>query len=248
MSEHQTRFKDADWFDPSYNVTVGGAGSIGSWLLLFLSRIGFNIYLYEMDNVETHNIGGQLYGESDVGDPKQSAIRRRVKELAMSNSITSMGKYEEDNIVTPICFSCFDNMKARKDMFYKWGKSLQNLDEESLPLFIDGRLTAESFRMYIVTPQRTEAYKETLFDDSDIESLPCSFKSTSHIAAMLASHMTTGLTNAITNHKHGDIRDIPFETKFEASLFLYEQQFESELPHVEYEQTETKKKEEEHVV
>jgi len=226
MNEHRIRFQDAIWYDPDYVVTVGGAGSIGSWLLLFLSRIGYDIYLYEMDRVEGHNIGGQLYGRGDIGSTKQEAIRKRIENLAMHKQIEALGKFEQNNIVTPICFSCFDNMKARKDMFAKWVETVADRDE--LSVFIDGRLTAESFQMYIVTQDRIDAYEETLFDDDDIEELPCSYKSTSHIAAMLASQMTTGLTNAIANDKHGDIRDIPFQTKFEASLYLYEQLFEPE--------------------
>lgn len=226
--EHRTRFQDADWYDPEYEITVGGAGSIGSWLLLFLSRIGYTIYLYEMDRVEALNIGGQLYGQSDIGSTKQEAIRKRMEDLAMHDQIESVGKYEQGSFVTPITFSCFDNMQARSLMFEKWKGSII---EDGINLFVDGRLTAESFQMYIVTPERIQAYEETLFDDEEVEDLPCSYKSTSHVAAMLASQMTTALTNAIVVDKIGDIRDLPFETRYEASMYLYEQKMkpESEL-------------------
>lgn len=225
MPDHRTRFQDAQWYDPDYEITVGGAGSIGSWLLLFLARIGYTIYLYEMDRVEAHNIGGQLYGQDDIGATKQESIRRRLQDLAMHQQVESVGKYEAGSFVTPISFSCFDNMEARQLMFEKWKESIV---EDQLNLFVDGRLTAESFQMYIVTPERIDAYEETLFEDDDIEDLPCSYKSTSHVAAMLASHMTTALTNAISIEKMGPVRDIPFETRYEASMYLYEQQFEPE--------------------
>lgn len=227
--EHRIRFQDANWYDPEYSITVGGAGSIGSWLLLFLSRIGYTIYLYEMDTVEANNIGGQLYGKSNIGSTKQDAIRRRMEDLAMHDSIESLGKYEAGSLVTPICFSCFDNMEARTLMFEKW-KSVISEEEnsEELKLLVDGRLTAESFQMYIITPDRIDAFEETLFSDDEVEDLPCSYKSTSHVASMLASQMTTALTNAITNEKIGDVRDLPFATRYEASLFLYEQKLNLE--------------------
>jgi len=227
--EHHVRFQDADWYDPNYEITVGGAGSIGSWLLLFLSRIGYSIFLYEMDRVEFSNIGGQLYGQKDVGKTKQEAIRQTISEFAIHEEIESMGRYEADNIVTPICFSCFDNMEARKLMFEKWVSEISNMDDTNIKVFVDGRLTAESFQMYIVTPDRIDGYRETLFDDDEVEDLPCSYKSTSHIAAMLASQMTTALTNAVVRFIHGDVRDLPFETRYEASMYLYEQKFEPEI-------------------
>jgi len=225
QEEHRIRFRDANWYNPDFEVTVGGAGSIGSWLLLFLARIGYSIYLYEMDRVEASNIGGQLYGKNDVGNTKQESIRNHISNFAMHESIESMGKYEEGGVVTNIVFTCFDNMQARRNMFEKWKA---DIDNNELCLFVDGRLTAESFQMYIVTPERTDAYEETLFEDDEIEDLPCSYKSTSHIAAMLASQMTNAFTNALTNYMHGNIREVPFETRYEASLFMYEQKFEPE--------------------
>lgn len=224
--EHRLRFKDAQWSNPNFKVTVGGAGSIGSWLLLFLSRIGYPIYLYEMDTVEVSNMGGQLYGKNDIGSTKQESIRNHLYNFAMYDEIESMGKYESESFVTPIVFTCFDNMKSRKEMFEKWKKTIK---EDELCLFVDGRLTAESFQMYIVTPERIKGYEKTLFEDKEIPDLPCSYKSTSHIAAMLASQMTTAMTNAVTNFLFGNIRDIPFETKYEASLFMYEQEFEPKI-------------------
>lgn len=221
--QHRIRFSDADWYNTDFDVTVGGAGSIGSWLLLFLSRIGYSIYLYEMDIVDETNMGGQFYSKDDFGKTKQESIRAAIAKYALHQDIESMGEYKPGSMVSNIVFSCFDNMEARKNMFEQWKESH---DSEDISVFVDGRLTAESFQMYIVTPERIEAYEKTLFDDGDIEDLPCSYKSTSHIAAMLASQMTNAMTNAVSNYIAGfDIRDLPFETRYEASMYLYEQKF-----------------------
>ena len=50
--EHSSRFKDAPWFPKEEtNVIVGGAGGIGSWLTLMLSRAGFFPIVYDFDRL-----------------------------------------------------------------------------------------------------------------------------------------------------------------------------------------------------
>ncbi len=42
MNPQHNRFKDAPWYaKEDVNVLIGGAGGIGSWLTLFLSRANF---------------------------------------------------------------------------------------------------------------------------------------------------------------------------------------------------------------
>lgn len=54
-----TRFKGADWFSWLYRrpVLLGGAGGIGSWVSMFLSRLGCHIYIYDFDIFERINLG-----------------------------------------------------------------------------------------------------------------------------------------------------------------------------------------------
>ena len=71
MNEHYNRFKEAPWFLSvpeeekaviHYStINIGGAGGIGSWTALFLSRAGFYTYVQDFDTIETHNIGGQFF-------------------------------------------------------------------------------------------------------------------------------------------------------------------------------------------
>ncbi len=67
----KSRFRDADWFEKADTlktpIVIGGAGGIGSWLVLFLSRILNNctdLYLFDFDSVEEVNIGKSPYNES----------------------------------------------------------------------------------------------------------------------------------------------------------------------------------------
>lgn len=209
------RFKEAPWFNPKMKVTVGGLGSIGSWLTLMLGRLINDIYVYDFDRVEENNLGGQFYGQGNIGEEKEQATKKIAGSLNPNVAIHRRGKFEEGSPVTDICFACFDNMEARRHMFDSWAT-------REGTLFIDGRLTAEQFWVYTVTPDRIEEYVEGyLLEDEDFDDLPCSYKSTTHVSAMLASSMTVAFTNYLHNQIVEDIRDLPFETSFIATMNMY---------------------------
>jgi hypothetical protein len=69
--------------------------------------------------------------------------------------------------------------------------------------------------VYIVQKGQEDAYRETLFADSEVAEAPCSFKSTSHCGALIGSLMISGLNNYLANKTQGnDDRWIPFKTDF----------------------------------
>jgi molybdopterin/thiamine biosynthesis adenylyltransferase len=60
-------------------LTICGAGALGSHLADNLARQGFrDLRVIDRDRVEEHNIGTQLYGESDVGAWKVEVLRQRL--------------------------------------------------------------------------------------------------------------------------------------------------------------------------
>jgi molybdopterin/thiamine biosynthesis adenylyltransferase len=60
-------------------LTICGAGALGSQLADNLSRQGFRqLRVIDRDRVEEHNVGTQLYGESDVGAWKVEVLRQRL--------------------------------------------------------------------------------------------------------------------------------------------------------------------------
>ena len=63
----------------SVPITLCGAGSLGSLLADNLARQGFRQWrVIDRDRVEEHNVGTQLYGESEVGAWKVEALRGRL--------------------------------------------------------------------------------------------------------------------------------------------------------------------------
>jgi molybdopterin-synthase adenylyltransferase len=63
----------------SVPIALCGAGALGSLLADNLARQGFRLQkVIDRDRVEEHNVGTQLYGESEVGAWKVEALRNRL--------------------------------------------------------------------------------------------------------------------------------------------------------------------------
>jgi len=216
------RFKDLDWFsNDNESVVVGGAGGISSWTTLFLTRAGFNPIVYDFDRIEPHNLGGQLYRGLDINKFKTEALSNIIEEFAGTTISTFNTEFNHNAMTHTFMISGFDNMKARKHMFEVWQKSIPN--SMVTPLFIDGRLEAESFQIFCVKPHNIEQYKQHLFSDDEVEDAPCTRKQTSHTASMIASHIVAFFTNHISNIKNREfIREVPFYYEYNIPMNLTE--------------------------
>jgi molybdopterin/thiamine biosynthesis adenylyltransferase len=214
---NHVRFSDLMWYDPKFlEIAIGGVGGIGSWFATLVSRIGFkSMYLFDMDEIDTTNLGGQLYSADQVGQRKVDAVAHNITQFS-SETVNRMDKYTEESAILPVMVSCFDNMEARKLFFESWCL------DPNRKIFIDGRMVAESFQIFTVLPGQEDRYRETLFEDSEVQEQPCSAKATSHCGAMIGSMMVSILTNYMSNHKlKADIREVPFKVEFEIPLLTY---------------------------
>lgn len=211
MERENLRFQGLDWYsqDNAPVVVVGGAGGIGSWLSFFLARANFNVTLADFDTVEEHNIGGQLFKRNQIGRYKAETVGRNVSEFSTNTINAQIVKITEETATHEFMFSAFDNMDARRAMFKVWKRSWNSMNR---PIFIDGRLNAEQFQIFCVTPENADVYERIhLFNDSEVEDAPCSAQQTTHTAAMIAGHMVGFFTNHITNiNLRDEVREIPF--------------------------------------
>jgi molybdopterin/thiamine biosynthesis adenylyltransferase len=229
------RFSDAIWYKPNAVefITVGGVGGIGSWLSLMLSRAGYVLVVHDQDTVDQTNMGGQLYPQSAIGKAKTTVISDLCRQFGATQAPYCAGPITEiQEPVALVSFSCFDSMKARKQLFEHWQAVVQNTADGSKKLptvFIDGRMLAESGQIYVVTPDKAEAYKTQLFDDKEVQEQPCSMKATSHCGAHIASMMVAVFTNYMSNFLTGeDIREVPFKIEFELPLLMHTTKTEKE--------------------
>lgn len=211
------RFKGLIWADAvkSKHCLIIGLGGIGSWLSLSLSRTGTNIYVMDNDCIEEHNIGGQFYGLSYVNMPKTDATKSNIEIYSGQIITTFQERYtKESDIISNYCFSAFDNMEGRKNLFENWVKHCETLNNKEDALFVDGRLNAEKYWIYTVryNQEDIEKYRKELFDDSEIEDLPCTEKATTYSALGIASQMTSSFINHISNLEAGfELRNINFK-------------------------------------
>jgi tRNA A37 threonylcarbamoyladenosine dehydratase len=134
---NKDRFKDAVWAKKSELVLIGGAGGIGSWLALLLARIGHQIYIYDFDNYEILNMGGQFVNKTSIGMSKVAALYNLIEEFSGASINTYNEPYTENSPSTQYVFSAFDNMKARKIMFENWFNYNKSKKNDNA-LFIDG--------------------------------------------------------------------------------------------------------------
>lgn len=232
--DREVRFKDADWFDVfrERSIVLGGVGGIGSWLSLFLARANpKNLSMFDDDNVDIGNLGGQFFANSQIGEHKVLAAQQAIEgftDMGTGKTIMNL-RYEKGGLSdVPLrdlgaVFVGFDNMKARAEMFYDWEDICDRLFPRENSIFIDGRMLAEGYQIFAIGQHDRDArilYKEIfLKNDSEIEDLPCTLRATSHAAASLAANMMGIYTNHLSNIVLGDnIREVPFFYDFDIGL------------------------------
>jgi hypothetical protein len=224
MEEIRKRFSDIDWANKvkDLNILIVGAGGIGSWTTLLLSRAGFNsITVIDDDTVELVNLGGQFYSLEDVGTPKVFALNESTKLYSDYELKCFIDRFEfnefimKPNIIMQsydIIISAFDNMDGRKQLFSAW----KNIGKKE-SVFIDGRLLAEVFQILTIEKSNESNIKkyedEYLFNDSDVEEVACTSKATSYYGAGIAFEINKKIISWIRNTYLEGVDDLPFEIK-----------------------------------
>ena len=233
IDETTSRFSGAIWYEEiqKQTVTLAGIGGIGSYVGFLLSRLKPNrLIIYDPDRVETVNMSGQLYGQTDVGHYKCAALADMVMNYANYCGIVSLDQRFEDNSeATDIMICGFDNMTARRTFYEKWKQKVLSYpagsDNRKKCLFIDGRLAAEEFQVLSIQgddERAMAAYEDKwLFSDAEAEETICSYKQTTFMANMIASVMVNVFVNFIANQCGPIIdRDVPFFISYDASTMF----------------------------
>jgi molybdopterin/thiamine biosynthesis adenylyltransferase len=226
--ERNTRFKDAPWIlKEDIQVVIGGAGGISSWTALFLSRAlekKVQLFIYDFDKIEIQNLGGQFFKDSQIKKFKVDSLKENIQEYSVNHITAMKEKYDSNSLRTYYNIAGFDNMTARYDMFTNW-MSVCEEDTGSLitPLFIDGRLLAEQIQIFCVTPENKEDYKRFLYKENEVEDASCTFKQTTHIAAIMGGLITTFFLNHIANcYEKNCSRAVPFQYQYLLPINLME--------------------------
>lgn len=230
QNNQYNRFSAAPWFENIQKpkpIMILGAGMVGSWLSLFLTRAGASLIVVDVDTVEDLNLAGQLYGPKQVGKPKVTALKEVLESLNNSVICTTINQKvtesEKDQWFQylPHCSVVivgFDNLPTRKIVYDKWCKVGA---KESL--FLDMRASMEQGNILTVRKGDKEdeaAYESSFFPESEAVSEPCSAKATSHCGAFIASTAMSILTNWFTDQ--GTFRQVPKRVDFFLPILNFE--------------------------
>ena len=227
VDEATSRFSSAIWYEKIQEKTIiiAGIGGIGSYVVFLLARMKpTSLFIYDNDIVEAANMSGQLYGQSDIGLAKVTALANMVRNYADYSGVFAVPeRFTSECEPTDIMICGFDNMTARRVFFTKWVEHVHSKPEEERAncLFIDGRLAAEEFQVLCIKGDDSfniDRYqKEYLFTDAEADETICSYKQTTFCANMIASYMVNLFVNFCANQCEPLInRDLPFLTTYNA--------------------------------
>jgi molybdopterin/thiamine biosynthesis adenylyltransferase len=165
-----------------------GCGGIGAGTALVLAKMGVRfLTLYDGDSIDEVNLATQFHRLSDVGNTKAEAVQHMCQDFADDTSMIGYSRRitPADCLVSPIVISAVDSIQARKDI---WA-AVQN---GSVRWYIDARMAAEEFQMYLVDMETDRSwYDGKLSDESDETALneACTAKATIFTASLAAGHI-----------------------------------------------------------
>jgi threonine dehydrogenase-like Zn-dependent dehydrogenase len=195
-------------------VCIVGAGSIGSFTALALTKMGIqHLALWDRDVVELHNISNQFYTRDAIDTPKVIAVLNECKRYTPSeidiecfnNFYDGQGMERYDVVI-----ALTDNIEGRKAAFEASQKSPKT------QLFVDGRMGAELFRSFAFNPHDSTLSTEYFNDYIDgvvNEELPCTARSIIYNVAFAASVITSFVKKFVCDQK------MPFQFIFDFSTY-----------------------------
>jgi len=172
-------------------VIMVGCGGIGSPTVLALVKMGVrDLTVFDPDTVENHNLPNQLFGPSDLGKSKVSAMADLCRLLAGVEIKTFQESFPGAHKPQGIIISGVDSMEARQPIW----KALRL--KPNVELYIDGRMGGEVARIYTVRPYDPDDiafYEDNLYSEDEADHLPCTARAIIYnvfaIAALIANQL-----------------------------------------------------------
>lgn len=194
--DHLTRQLDILPIDKlGKEITVIGAGAIGSFTVLALTKMGFqNIKVYDFDSVSVENMNCQWYRFKDIGTPKVEALKDLIREFTRVE-ITAFNEKWENQPLSGIVISAVDSMEVRKKI---WEHVKNNY---KVPWIIDPRMASEYALSYVMDPNDSKdqvSYEKTLYTDAQGVQEPCTRKATIYSSTLIAGHVVKQVKDLLT--------------------------------------------------
>ena len=147
-------------------IHVIGAGGIGSWTTLLIAKMGCpQIYVYDDDIVEEHNIASQFFTEKQQGQLKVEALQKNVLQQTGIKIMTAPQNLEE-KISRGLIIMAVDSIEER-------GR-LANIYKDKDIYIIDGRMGGLQLEIHTCP---SNYYPKTIVSPEEIDHEPCTAKS-----------------------------------------------------------------------
>lgn len=169
-------------------VTIAGAGNIGSNTALALAKLGLkSFHIWDFDTVEAHNLSSQAFRVRDTGRSKVEALKEQMLEVNPEATVVAHNEpFTGKEQVGGIFVSAVDSMEGRRAI-------ASNLPKGTY--VIDGRMGGGQMEVWCRT---AEAWPETLTRDGDED--PCGARFISY-----TSYIIGGLiANQVKRHILGE--------------------------------------------
>ena len=180
-----------------YSFHVLGCGAIGSSAAIQLARSGATkFFLYDMDKVETVNIGVSQYDSRHVGCKKVDALEEIITQINQDVEISTIhGEFKEYwyNGEKDIAILAFDTMNIRMDAV-----KILCANKQKPMCIIDGRMGAEHYQQYIVPKPNIDKYEKIWYSDDDMSTDPCNAKATSYCSNMSGRFIANAVRKFVT--------------------------------------------------
>ncbi len=182
----------------SLNVTLIGAGAIGSTTAVWLGRMGIqNLTIFDDDLIQEHNWSNQMYTEADIGRPKCEALWDVMEKFCSFTPRVVLQQYK-DQPLTEVVISAVDSMSARKVIWQAVKK------DSGVQLYIDARMGLETLRVFALNPgiheQRVE-YARSLHSDSNSLQEPCTARTICYTPLMAAAVICNQVKRFVNNEE-----------------------------------------------
>jgi len=199
-NQHLTRQMDIIPMDVlGENITIIGAGAIGSFTCLALAKMGFSsITVIDYDEVSAENMSCQWYRHGDIGKQKVTALAEIIKDFT-GTEIDARDECYTGGAFNGIVISAVDNMETRKLI---WGNHSNFFGTRYV---IDPRMASEYATMYTMCPysdKDKESYENTMFTDAEGVQEKCTAKSTMYTAQMISGLVAKSVKDILTTGQY----------------------------------------------
>jgi len=179
-------------------VYLVGAGGIGSWTGLALSKMGISrLTIVDDDRVEAENVSSQAYMERNIGSLKVEALHETLHLFSPETRVTIVShKFTGQPAPSGIVISAVDSMASRTAI---WEAVKENAHR--VEFYIEARMAIEFLWLFSFKPYDADQaawYEKMLYPDSQVVPAPCTqraivytaFTAASQIARVVKLHLS----------------------------------------------------------